>query len=698
MEVSAAAAAHHFPGPRCMLVRVCRAASTMVCGSSSVWAGSAARGVAGAPCVAQQRGVGPRGASARGLRAAAAASAAGDSAEGQKPRGRGPRQPKPGGGSGRGRGRGGAGDAPKESEVREGRINKGLVLRESGREPYAYGYARTHTAAALGDGWRELGAGEVCGRGETVQVCGRVMAKRQFGKLAFFGMRDESGEVQLYCDKATVDAGGAGGSSLSFDELGSVVDVGDFVGASGVVRRTEKGELSVDVRRVEVLTKSLLPLPDKWHGLSDTEKRYRQRYLDLVSSAESRDRMRKRAEITAGIRRYLDSLGFLEFETPVLTHTADGAEARPFETHHNALDMPLFMRIATELHLKRLVVGGFERVFEMGRVFRNEGVSTRHNPEFTSVELYQAYADYEDMMSLTEGMVERLALDVAGGSTVSYQGVDIDLAAPWRRASMADLVREETGVDINLGGGVEEARKLATDAGLLDAKAAGACAEPGNVLNALFEAHVEAQLVQPTFVLHHPTCISPLAKPHRALPHVTERFELFVYGRELANSFSELTDPLEQRRRFEAQVAARADALARGDAAAALEIPESVDDDFLAALEYGMPPTGGLGIGVDRLVMLLTDAPSIRDVIAFPLMRPEPGKGRLPREDRKEEKGVKKEGQVDPEKAKELEAQVAAQGAVVRELKAADPKDPDAVKAAVADLLALKAALAEAAG
>ena len=677
-----------------MLVRVCRAVTTMVCGSSA-WAGSAARGAA-TPTVpaARHSGRGSRGLRAFRTAAAAASDGLGEGA-GAKGRG-GAREPKArgrDGGRGR-RGTGQGGDAPKEGEVREGRIGKGLALRMSGREPYAYGYERTHTARALGDAWSALGAGSVCERGEEVRVCGRVMAKRQFGKLAFFGLRDESGEVQLYCDKATVDARG-GPDALGFDELGGVVDVGDFVGASGTMRRTEKGELSVDVRCVQVLTKSLLPLPDKWHGLSDTEKRYRQRYLDLISSGESRDRMRKRAEITAGIRRHLDGLGFLEFETPVLTHTADGAEARPFETHHNALDLPLFMRIATELHLKRLVVGGFERVFEMGRVFRNEGVSTRHNPEFTSVELYQAYADYEDMMALTEGLVERLARDVAGSTTVAYQGVDIDLKAPWRRASMSDLVREATGVEVDLGGTSEDARRLAVDAGLLDAKAAGACAEAGNVLNALFEAHVEATLVQPTFVLHHPTCISPLAKPHRELPHVTERFELFVYGRELANSFSELTDPLEQRRRFEAQVAARADAIERGDSDAALEIPEAVDDDFLAALEYGMPPTGGLGIGVDRLVMLLTDAPSIRDVIAFPLMRPEPGKGRVVAKPAPcADPASSAEGQADPKMAKELEAQVAAQGDKVRELKAADPKDPDAIKAAVAELLALKAALA----
>jgi lysyl-tRNA synthetase class 2 len=450
--------------------------------------------------------------------------------------------------------------------------------------------------------------------------------------------QDESGSIQLYCEVARMgDAG--------FDALKASLDVGDIVGAHGVVRRTEKGELSVAATSLVLLTKALLPLPDKWHGLQDVEKRYRQRYVDMLTRPEVRETFRLRSLIVSHLRRSLEDQGFLEVETPVLQAEAGGADARPFSTYHNALERPLTLRIATELHLKRMVVGGFERVFELGRVFRNEGISTRHNPEFTSVELYQAYADRSDMLELTEQLVCDAAMAARGTLELSYQGTPISLARPWRRVSMNDLVLEATGgLDVLAmrAGSLEEAR-AAAEAALRASSIAGAGAaipgvraapSVGHLLNVMFEALCEAALVQPTFVLDHPVEISPLAKPHRSQPGTAERFELFVYGRELANAFSELTDPVEQRARFQAQIEshaagrAAADAQAAKDgsdaskeAAAELSYEIRMDEDFVAALEYGLPPTAGLGIGIDRLVMLLTDAPSIRDVIPFPLLR-----------------------------------------------------------------------------
>ena len=378
-----------------------------------------------------------------------------------------------------------------------------------------------------------------------------------------------------------------------------------------MLRRTDRGELSVKVQQWQILSKSLQPLPDKWHGLADVEKRYRQRYLDLIVSPQSRETFRRRALMVSAIRRWLDDRAFLEIETPVLQAEAGGAEARPFITHHNTLDLPLYLRIATELHLKRLVVGGFERVYELGRIFRNEGMSTRHNPEFTSVEVYQAYADYIDMMVLTEQLISSVCTQICGSTRITYQGIEIDLTPPWRKASMHELVQEATGLDFMGFADRALAASAMARAGLEVPSKADSV---GRLLNEAFEQAVEVSLIQPTFVLDYPIEISPLARQHRSKPGLVERFELFIVGRETANAFSELIDPLDQRQRLEAQQARRQ----AGDLEA-----HGVDEDFLQALEVGMPPTGGLGIGIDRLVMLFTDSPSIRDVIAFPLLRPE---------------------------------------------------------------------------
>lgn len=492
------------------------------------------------------------------------------------------------------------------AEIRATRIEKAATLQQRGMNPYAYRWERTHTAAMLQKKYANLTAGDAVG--DRVSVAGRIMARRVFGKLAFFTLQDESGTIQLYLDKQTISA--AMGET-AFSDLKQLTDVGDILGAVGTLKRTEKGELSVVVEDYSLLTKALLPLPDKWHGLTDVEKRYRQRYVDLIVNPHVRDTFRKRALITAAIRQYLNEQGFIEIETPVLQAEAGGAEARPFITYHNTLEMPLYLRIATELHLKRLIVGGFEKVFELGRIFRNEGISTKHNPEFTSIEVYQAYADYTDMMALTEAIITTAAQQVLGTLILNYQGETIDLTPPWQRVTMHEIVAKVTGLDFQQFGELEQAKAAAQQVGISDLDR---CDTIGRVLNEVFEQAVEPTLIQPTFVLDYPVEISPLAKPHRHKPGLVERFELFIVGREHANSFSELTDPLDQRQRLEAQAARKA----AGDLEA-----HSVDDDFLTALEHGMPPTGGLGIGIDRLVMLLTDSPSIRDVIAFPLLRPE---------------------------------------------------------------------------
>ena len=487
------------------------------------------------------------------------------------------------------------------SELRETRLEKANALRELGVEPYALHFDPTDRMAQLQHVHADLPNGEE--RDLKVAVAGRVMARRVMGKLAFFSLSDETGTIQLFLEKKTLGE--------SFSQITALVDAGDLIGVSGILRRTDRGELSVKVAEWTMLTKSLQPLPDKWHGLADVEKRYRQRYLDLIVTPQSRETFRRRALTVSAIRRWLDDREFLEIDTPVLQSQPGGADARPFETHHNALDLQLTLRIATELHLKRLVVGGFERVYELGRIFRNEGISSRHNPEFTTVEVYQAYSDYLGMMELTEQMISGVCQDVCGCQTITYQGTEIDMTPPWRRATMQEMVQDATGLDFHGFSTREDAAAAMETKGLH----VPALAESvGRLLNEAFEQGVESTLIQPTFVMDYPLEISPLARPHRSKPGLVERFELFIVGREHANAFSELTDPVDQRQRLETQQERKA----AGDLEA-----QGLDEDFVNALEVGMPPTGGLGIGIDRLVMLLTDSPSIRDVIAFPLLRPE---------------------------------------------------------------------------
>jgi lysyl-tRNA synthetase class 2 len=493
--------------------------------------------------------------------------------------------------------------------IRATRLQKVEDLKQAGQQPYAYSWKVTHPVAVLQSKFADLAAGAEADF--EVSIAGRIMARRVFGKLAFFTLQDQTGTIQLYLEKKTIQAEMGEADEQAFNHLKQLTDAGDIIGARGTIKRTDKGELSVKVKQYAMLTKSLLPLPDKFHGLTDVAKRYRQRYVDLIVNPEVRDTFRKRAKITAAIRRHLDELGYLEVETPVLQSEPGGAEARPFVTYHNTLDMELYLRIATELHLKRMVVGGFEKVFELGRVFRNEGISTRHNPEFTTIEMYQAYGDYEDMMTLTENMIEQIVEEVNGDKTLTYQGETISFAQPWSRVTMHDAVKEKTGIDFSQFDDLAEAKQAAKAAGVGEVDG---CESMGHVLNEAFEQKVETTLIQPTFITDYPVEISPLSKPHRSKPGLVERFELFIVGRETANGFSELTDPVDQRARLERQAAKKE----AGDLEA-----HSVDEDFITALEYGMPPTVGMGIGIDRLVMVLTDAASIRDAIAFPLLKPE---------------------------------------------------------------------------
>ena len=472
------------------------------------------------------------------------------------------------------------------------------ALRAEGTNPYPYRFDRTHT---LGEIRNEFGALEAGSETEThVTVAGRILLMRDQGKLIFATLQDRETSIQLFVSKAIV-------GDDAFDAINNL-DLGDWVGATGIVMTTRKGELSIKVDSVVLLSKAVRPLPDKWHGLTDTDTRYRQRYADLIGNEESRRMFAVRHAVIASFRRTLHERGFIEVETPVLHVEAGGAHARPFVTHHNALDMTLYLRIALELHLKRLIVGGMERVFEIGRVFRNEGISTRHNPEFTMMELYQAFADYTDIMDLTEVLFVNAANDATGSSTVLIDDIPVDLAKPWRRVRMIDLVKEATGVEVHPSQPREQLVALAEKHGVKVSPHFGS----GKIIEELFEATCEAALREPTFVTGHPVEISPLARVDRNDPHLTERFELFVGGRELANAYSELNDPVEQRLRFEDEQKSK-DA---GNAEAG-----TVDEDFLRAMEYGMPPTGGLGIGMDRLVMLIGNAQSIRDVILFPTLR-----------------------------------------------------------------------------
>lgn len=515
--------------------------------------------------------------------------------------------------------------------IRSIRLKKVEELRATGFEPYAYKWDRTHSANQLQELYRHLANGEESNdEKDCVSIAGRIVARRAFGKLAFLTLRDDSGTIQLYCEKDRL--------ASQFEQLKALVDIGDILGASGSIKRTEKGELSVRLNSFSILTKSLLPLPDKYHGLTDVDKRYRQRYVDMIANPEVADTFRKRAKVVSEVRKTVESLGFIEVETPVLQGAAGGAEARPFITHHNSLGRDLYLRIATELHLKRMLVGGFEKVYEIGRIFRNEGISTRHNPEFTTIEMYEAYSDYESMMNMAEEIVTRCAVAVQGKLIIDYQGVEICLERPWRRETMHNLVKEATGIDFTeFGSDLKKAKDVTLNSLNMgsnnqEASSIRACQSIGHVLNEVFEIVVEPKLIQPTFVLDYPIEISPLAKPHRRHAGLTERFELFICGRELGNAFSELTDPLDQRGRLEEQV--RQHNKKRAAAATVSEVSSAeakknddnsydvtLDDDFITALEYGMPPASGMGLGIDRLVMLLTDSASIRDVIAFPVLK-----------------------------------------------------------------------------
>ncbi len=475
-------------------------------------------------------------------------------------------------------------------------------IRELGLDPFGQRYERTHLATELHEKYDEYSKEELAEMTiEPVSIAGRIMTKRGKGKAGFAHLQDSTGQIQIYVRRDDI-----GEEPYA---LYKTVDLGDIIGIKGDIFKTNTGEVTVYAKEFTFLTKALRPLPEKFHGLQDVEQRYRQRYLDLIMTDGSQERFVLRSRIIREIRNYLDDQGFLEVETPMLHSVAGGANARPFVTHHNALDLDLYIRIALELHLKRLVVGGFEKVYEIGRVFRNEGISTRHNPEFTMIELYQAYADYKDIMELTENMVAHVAEKVLGTTTIQYGEDTIELAPRWKRLHMVDAVKEYTGVDFWPEMTKEEAHALAKEHGVHVEE----MMEVGHVLNEFFEQKVEEQLVQPTFIYGHPVEISPLAKKNPEDPRFTDRFELFIVRREHANAFTELNDPIDQRERFEAQLAEKE--MGNDEA-------HDMDEDFIEALEYGLPPTGGLGIGIDRLVMLLTNAPSIRDVLLFPQMRP----------------------------------------------------------------------------
>lgn len=484
------------------------------------------------------------------------------------------------------------------SEQEALRREKLVKLQEEGKDPFdVYKVKRTHSSKQVKDNFEEL-------EGKEVTVAGRIMSKRGQGKVVFSDIYDRDGKIQLF---------------IKIDEVGEEAlkqyktnDLGDWVAATGEVFKTKTGEVSVKVKTVELICKSLKPLPEKWHGLKDPDLRYRQREVDIITNPEVKDTFIKRSQIISGIRAFLDSRGFLEVETPMLATIAGGASARPFITHHNTLDLDMFLRIAPELYLKRCIVAGFEKVYELGRTFRNEGMSVRHNPEFTMIELYQAFADYNDMMELTENMVAEVCKKVNGTTKVTYQGTEIDFMPPWRRITMVDAVKEYAGVDFNEFKSDADAQAVAKEKHLEFSKPLNTVTK-GEVLNALYEEFCEQHMIQPTFIIDYPVEISPLTKKKRGNEMFTERFEGFVFGRELCNAYSELNDPIVQRERFAQQEKERE----LGDDEAYM-----IDEEFMGALETGMPPTGGLGIGIDRLIMFLTDSASIRDVILFPTMKP----------------------------------------------------------------------------
>ena len=480
------------------------------------------------------------------------------------------------------------------NELRQVRVDKLQALQQAGNDPFVITkYDQTHHSAVIKESFDEL-------EGKTVRVAGRMMSKRIMGKASFCNIQDLKGNIQSYVAR----------DSLGEEEYKAFkkLDIGDIIGIEGSVFRTKTGEISIHAEKITLLTKSLLPLPEKFHGLTNTDTRYRQRYVDLIMNQESKQTLINRSRIIREIRNYLDGQGFLEVETPMLVSNAGGAAARPFETHFNALDEDFKLRISLELYLKRLIVGGLERVYEIGRVFRNEGLDTRHNPEFTLMELYQAYTDYHGMMDLTENLYRHVAQTVLGTTKIVYNGIEMDLGKPFERITMLDAVKKYTGIDFNEIHSDDEAKAIAKEKGVeFEARH-----KKGDILNLFFEEFVEHHLIQPTFLMDHPVEISPLTKRKPEDPNYVERFEFFMNGWELANAYSELNDPIDQRERFKAQE----EQLAQGD-----EEANTTDEDFLCALEYGMAPTGGIGFGIDRMVMLMTDSSAIRDVLLFPTMK-----------------------------------------------------------------------------
>ncbi len=481
------------------------------------------------------------------------------------------------------------------SEILKVRRSKLKDLQEKNKDPFkVVKYDVMHSTKHIVDNFDAL-------EGQTTSIAGRLMSKRGMGKAGFCDLQDRDGRIQLYVRKDEV-----GDESYEFFKK---YDIGDIVGVKGEIFRTHKGEISIKVKEIDLLSKSLLPLPEKWHGLKDTDLRYRQRYVDLIVNPEVKNTFVLRSKIIKSIRRFLDDRGFLEVDTPLLNTIPGGATARPFITHHNTLDIDMYLRIAPELYLKRLIVGGMEKVYEMGRMFRNEGMSVKHNPEFTLMEVYEAYNDYKGMMDLTENLISTVAQETLGTTKIVYQGQEVDLTPPWNRLSMIEAVKKYAGVDFDNIKTDEEAKAAADEKKVYIKDGM----TRGDILNLMFEEFAESNLIEPTFIYDYPVEVSPLTKRKPDCPELTERFELFITGREMANAYSELNDPIDQKERFVNQVKKRDS----GD-----EEANMMDEDYVTALEYGMPPTGGLGIGVDRLIILLTDSASIRDILLFPTMKP----------------------------------------------------------------------------